>query len=266
MAKTWVITGSNRGIGFHLAMECLKHGNNVVISGRNPAAVDDAVKALSNKGYNGQAIGVACDVTDPDKLQALWDKATDHFSVVDIWVNNAGITNSRADIVDVSFSEIDRVINTNLNALMYANKVAISGMLKQGHGKLFNMEGFGSDGMVDAGMSVYGTSKRAVRYFTASMIKEYKNKNIIIGYLNPGVVVTEFITKSLYGGDEDKLSSRKKFLNIIADRPETVAPFLFIGIDKATKSGAAVRWGSVLVILARVVKNLFIKRDPFKGQ
>jgi len=264
MAKTWVITGSTRGIGFHIATECLKRGDNVLLSGRNESALSAAIEKLEQHQYSGKVSGAICDVTSAEQLQSLWTTAIELFSSVDIWVNNAGITNTREPITDVPFSEIDRVLQTNLNGLIYANKVAISSMLKQGHGKLFNMEGFGSDGMVDSGMSIYGTSKRAVRYFTASMIKEYKDSGLIIGYLSPGVVVTEFITQSLYGGDEEKLNSRKKFLNIIADRPETVAPYLVEGMEKASKSGVAVRWGSIPVILGRVLKNVFIKRDPFK--
>ena len=67
---------------------------------------------------------------------------------------------------------INKIVGLNLIGLMYGCRVAINGMLAQGYGFVYNMYGFGSTGMLRTGMSIYGSTKRAVNYFTETMVKE----------------------------------------------------------------------------------------------
>ena len=68
-----VITGSTRGLGFQLAREFLRRGCAVVVSGRSREAVDAALANLRAEFANVVVHGIACDVTRPDQVQALWD-------------------------------------------------------------------------------------------------------------------------------------------------------------------------------------------------
>ena len=258
-----VITGSSKGIGFGLAKSFVERGHNIVVSSRSNTAVQSAVSKLLELG-KGKAVGQNCDVSNYDDVQTLWQLAKDAFGDVDIWINNAGITNRRANLIEISPADIPRVINTNLVGLINSNKVAISGMLSQGHGKIFNMEGFGADGMVQPGMSIYGVTKRAVRYFNKAMAEEYKDSSLMICTLDPGIVVTDFLTKDLYDANSEEFEKRKKFLNLLGDHVEDVAPGLVTKILAAKKNGSAVRWLSPAQVLVRFVKSFFVKRDLFQ--
>jgi NADP-dependent 3-hydroxy acid dehydrogenase YdfG len=155
------------------------------------------------------------------------------------------------------------VVGTNLTGLLNGCQVAIAGMLAQGKGKIFNMEGFGSDGLTQEGMTIYGSTKRAVRYVTESLAKEYADSPLVIANLSPGIVVTEFLTRDLYAHNPGELQQRKKFLSLLADRVETVAPALVDGMLALDKTGGAVRWMTPMQALGRVIMSPFRKRDPF---
>jgi len=257
-----VITGATRGIGRGMAEEFLRRGHNVTISGRGAESAAKAALQLRADSQS-EALGVAADARDPAALQALWDAAAAQFGAVDIWINNAGITNRKLPLTELDVEEISGVLDTNVTGVAIGCRVAIKGMLAQGRGKIFNMEGFGSDGMTQAGMTIYGASKRAVRYLTESLAKEYKDTPLIIANLSPGVVVTEFLTRDLYAHDPTELDKRRKFLNLLADRVETVAPALVDGILKLERSGGAVRWMTGRQLVGRVLLSPFRSRDPF---
>jgi len=257
-----VITGGTRGIGRGMALELVQRGHNVTISGRTAEAAEAAAAELSKIGP-GAALGVGADCRRVAALQALWEAASNRFGSVDIWVNNAGVTNRKLPLAELSEDEIVKVFETNLIGVAAGCRVAITGMLQQGHGKIFNMEGFGSDGMKQSGMTLYGSSKRALRYLTESLAKEYADSPLIIANMSPGVVVTEFLTRDLYAHDPTELDKRRKFLNLLADRVETVAPALVDGMLKLERSGGAVRWMTPMQALKRVAMSPFRKRDPF---
>lgn len=261
-----VITGSTKGIGLGMAREFVQRGHNVLVSSRREEAVQAAVAELSAIRA-GAAAGCAADVANPADVRRLWAQAVSAFGSVDIWINNAGMTNRRASLQALPDEQIATVVGTNLLGLMNCCKVAIAGMLAQdqgkGRGKIFNMEGFGSDGLSQPGMSVYGATKYAVRYLTKSLVKENQGTPLVIGYMSPGIVVTDLLTRDLYAPGSAEFDQRRRFLNILADRVETVAPFLVQGALAAEKSGAAVRWMTPPQAVGRLVKSLFVKRDLF---
>src|SRR5690606_19483687 len=110
--KTIVITGSTRGIGFALAREFLKKGWKVVISGRSDTSVRNSVANLEVGFPNDQVAGFACDVTQYDQIQALWELSKTRFGDIDIWINNAGISNEQAHSWEIPVEEIRSVVET----------------------------------------------------------------------------------------------------------------------------------------------------------
>jgi NAD(P)-dependent dehydrogenase (short-subunit alcohol dehydrogenase family) len=236
-----VITGSTRGIGLGMAKEFRKRGHSVVISSRGQAAVEKAVTEVKAAPGSGEVIGIACDVGERTAVQALWDGAAKALGRVDIWINNAGLTGPKRDVSALGDADIAPVINANIWGMIYGTQVPLAGMTAQGNGKIFNFEGFGSDGMTAPGLTIYGLTKRALTYFTKSVNKEIKGSPVLLGTISPGIVVTDLLEESK---DEDPVrwEKTKRMYNILADHVGTVAPYIVEKVLAADKPGTAIRW------------------------
>ena len=264
-SKHIVITGSTRGIGYGLANAFLARGCSVSISGRSETASAEAASRLA-KDHGAQRIfSLACDVSVPAKVQNLWEAAKTRFGHVDIWINNAGQSGNEGKVWERPVEEVRLVIATNVLGTVYGTQVAVKGMLEQGHGAIYNMEGMGSDGRKHAGLTMYGASKYAVHYFNESMALELKDGPVIIGSLRPGMVITNFITDRYQDRPED-FERVKRIFNIIADRVENVTPWLADRILANQKHGVILAYSPTWKILWRMISSPFVKRNVFNGE
>lgn len=262
--KHIVITGSTRGIGYGLADAFLALGCRVTISGRGQSVVDAKVAALADKYGVDRVYGHPCDVTVFDQVQALWDAARARFGRIDVWINNAGVGQPMM-LVDVMSSEMMRaIVETNILGTMYGSRVALQGMLVQSGGQIYNMEGYGSDGSMRPKMSLtlYGTSKYAIHYFNKSLALEVKNTPVQVGWLRPGMVATEMLTRQ-YVSRPEEWKRIKPLFNIIAERVEVVAPWLAKRILANTRNGVQIAYGSGLMLMLRFLLAPFVRRDVF---
>ena len=249
MKKTVVITGGTRGIGLGMAKEFLSRGHNVVITGTSQ---DSVAKGLKDIGENNNVIGVPCLVENTDSIEMVWDKAIERFKTVDVWINNAGAATSRNGLEELTYEEITRTIDTNLTGTILATRIVSSRMLKQGSGQIYMFEGFGSNGQLQKGISVYGSTKRALRYFTAAAANEFKDTPIIIGSISPGIVTTDLLLRSSKSSEKD-WEKAKKVLNVLADRAEVVTPWLVEEVLKNNKNGAKIAWLTTIKVLGRLI-------------
>jgi NAD(P)-dependent dehydrogenase (short-subunit alcohol dehydrogenase family) len=265
MSLSVVITGSTRGIGYALVAAFLEHACQVTISGRSQTTVDEAVAKLGVKYPPARIFGIACDVTDFDQVQCLWDDAQRHFGRVDIWINNAGTASPRMNLWEVPAQKYDEVVRANIIGTMYGCKVALNGMLAQGFGALYNMEGFGARGRSMQGMALYGSTKASVHFINQSLAQEVEGTLVITGGIAPGMMITDLITRQ-YVGREAELEKAKPILNIIAERPETVAPVLVEKILKNRKNGVTIAFASPVKIMLKFLAAPFNKRDLFTSQ
>ncbi len=256
------ITGSTQGIGLGMAREFLRRGHNVMISSRRGQVVDQVVAELRLEWPDRTVVGQVCDVTDYEQIQQLWDASVEQLGAVDIWVNNAGTEVGKTIFWRQDPATIAATINTNLVGMMYCNQIAIKGMYKQGGGKIFNMEGFGSNGMIRPAVSVYGSTKRALRHFTKSIAQELEGSPVKVCYLSPGIVITDLLVPppDQRGKAWEEV---KKILNLLADTVETVTPFLVDGMLNVKQGGEAVRWLTPRKIMGRKLKSYFRSRDVF---
>lgn len=261
--KTIVITGSTRGIGFGLADSFLALECNVCVSGRTNENVIKAVERLTQHHHRQQVFGVACDISEYMQVQELWNAAKAHFGAIDIWVNNAGIANSLTSFWDLPQELTQTVIETNILGTMYASQVAVRGMLQQGHGALYNMEGYGSTGgRMVKGLALYGTTKAALHYLNHALAEETRSTPVLVGALAPGMVVTDMIT-SQYEGRQAEFEKVKPIFNILCDRVETVTPWLARRMLANQKNGVRISWSNPWRLMGRFMTAPFKKRDLF---
>lgn len=261
MRKVIVITGSTKGIGYGLAHEFLKRGCRVVISSRKQADVQKVEADFASKHQKENVAGIVCDVTKLEDNQKLFEFAKNKFGRVDVWINNAGLSMTRKMFWEQPMDAMKEVVDANLLGVMYASHVVINEMLKHGGGQLYNMEGLGSDGRIADGLAVYGSTKRALTYFTKSLQLETKNTPVQVCLLSPGIVVTDLLIKD-YEGMPEKFEQAKRFFNILGDKVETVTPYLAQKILE-NKDGKKVAWLTTPKVFMRFMTAGFNKRNLF---
>jgi short-subunit dehydrogenase len=240
--KNVVITGSTRGIGFSMAKEFLKNGCNLTLSGRGEALSENAQAELSP--YEGKYLYVPCNVQDKKSIQNLWDESCKRWGSIDIWINNAGQNTPYTFSWETEEAYTKSVINTNVLGMIFGSQIAAKAMIKQGYGAIYSMEGLGSDNRIQEKTILYGTGKCALTYFMRGLSKELKGTGVIAGRLSPGMMLTDFITKTPDGEPSEVISDErfKKIFNILADRPETVARYFVPKILQNAKNGVQIRW------------------------
>lgn len=253
--KHVVITGSTRGIGFGLAKEFLNSGCKVTINGQSKESVQRALGKLK-EDHPSRVAGFAASVDTLEAMEKLWDYAYSQFGEVHIWINNAGIDQDRKYFWEMDEGEYCRVIRTNVIGMMNGCHVAFNQMKKQGHGYIYTMEGFGSNGMMREKMTLYGTSKSALTYFTKSLAIEAKNTNVKVGRLSPGMVATDFTRKNYS-------ERNKKIFNILGDKVEPVTKFLAAKVLENEENDAHIRWLTRPKVMWRFLRSPFVKRDIF---
>ena len=263
--KSIVITGSTRGIGRGLAESFLARGCKVAVSGRGAEAVQQLIGELAAQADAERVAGRACDITREQDLKALWDCAREAFGRVDVWINNAGISIHRAPLWEQSAADLEAIVDTNLTGMLLACKVSMAGMKEQGGGQIWNMEGFGSNGMAQPGLAAYGATKRAVNYLNRALRKDAAGTGVQICTLSPGIVITDLLVGD-YDLDSPEWQRAKRLFNILGDRVETVTPFLADGILKASRDGAKVAWLTAGKAFGRFLAARFRKRDLFADQ
>jgi NAD(P)-dependent dehydrogenase (short-subunit alcohol dehydrogenase family) len=261
--KNIVITGSTRGIGYGLADAFLTLGCSVAISGRTQQKVDEAVANLTSRHGSEKLFGLACDVTKVEQVRALWTESKVRFRTVDIWINNAGVNAGRIPFWQLSPDHIQAGVETNLIGAMHGAAVAISGMLEQGSGGVYNMEGLGSNGRRIRGLTLYGTTKRGLAYLTDALAGETKGTPIIVGAIRPGMVVTDLLTKP-FDVNPAEWKRAKKVFNVLAERVERVTPWIAEKVLANTKTGIRIQWLTPSRVVFCFLRSLFTRRDLFR--
>jgi NAD(P)-dependent dehydrogenase (short-subunit alcohol dehydrogenase family) len=258
--KTAIITGGTRGIGAGLVVNFLQSGWNVGYTGTSERSVEKSLLSLAGQFRKESYVALRCDVTNEEDLNNLWESIYITFGRIDIWVNNAGISNEQTSFYQIPPGIFMKIIDTNVKGLMLATYVAYNRMLLQGFGAIYNMEGLGSDGRILLGLTPYGTSKRAVRYFTDAFAKEVENGPVIVGTISPGMVLTDLTLEPLRK-DPYKNKQLIRIYNILANDPETVTPFLVRKMIENKINGAKISWLTSWKVMKRFLFAPFSKRD-----
>lgn len=176
IARTVLITGGNRGIGFAIAEEFIAQGHRV------------AVTARSGKGPEG-ALTVTADVTDGSSLDDAYALVEAQLGPIEVVVANAGITRDTL-VMRMSDEDFDTVIVTNLGGSFKVVKRATKGMLKARFGRIIFISSvvglYGSAGQVN-----YSASKSALVGMARSLTRELGSRGITANVVAPGFIETD---------------------------------------------------------------------------
>lgn len=267
-AQTVVITGSTQGLGFGYAREFLRRGHQIVLSGRTEDRVKAAVERLRAEFADAaeRIAGFSCDVSELEQVRALWECSVASFGRVDIWLNNAGYARTGAQFADNTPAEIDAMVRANVIGSFNAAQIAIAGLSRQGGGKLYlTLGGGGASGRVVPGMTVYSTTKRAVKYLADCLVKERRelgDESILIGTISPGINITEGMVREMRAVPAAQRARALKQLNFIGEHVETTTPWIVERILADRKQGNDITWLTGGRLAGRALASLFgARRD-----
>jgi 3-oxoacyl-[acyl-carrier protein] reductase len=186
--KTAIITGATRGIGRGIAETFAKHGANVIFT---YSSSSDLAKEIENELSKEGVIvkGYKSDASNFNDCENLINKIVNDFSVIDILINNAGITIDNL-LMRMKEEDFDKVISVNLKSVFNMTKAIQRTMLKQRFGSIINMSSVvGVKG--NAGQSNYAASKAGIIGFSKSIALELGSRNIRCNVIAPGFIETE---------------------------------------------------------------------------
>ena len=185
MSRTWLITGSSRGLGRALAVAVLDAGDRLLATARDPAQLNDLVGR-----YGAQVQSFALDVTDPRAADAAVEKAIRAFGRLDVVVNNAGYGDV-GSIEDTSLADFRAQIEANLFGVINVTKAALPHLRAQGSGHFIQFSSVG--GRIGAmGRAPYSAAKWAVEGFSEVLAKETAPLGLKVTIVEPGGFRTDF--------------------------------------------------------------------------
>lgn len=181
--KLALITGGSRGIGREITKLFAAKGYKTLFFYNNSA---DAAKQLSEETG---AIGLKCDVSDPEAVSAVCAKVLEEYGCPDVLVNNAGISKIGL-FTDLSTNDWYQIINTNLSSVFFLSKEIAKGMVSRHSGRIINIGSvWGNYGA--SCEAAYSASKAGVRGFTSALAKELGPSGITVNCVEPGVIMTD---------------------------------------------------------------------------
>lgn len=185
--KVCIITGAGKGFGRNIALEFAKRGAKVAAISRTQSDIDQLQIDLS---VFTDCITETGDASDSETITNFVDNVGNHFSQVDILINNAGIR-FRKSFLDIEDDEWHNVMKCNLfSTFKWCQSVGPS-MIKQGSGKIINVASIiGTLGLPD--LVGYGASKGGIIALTKSLALEWASHNIQVNAIAPGFCETSF--------------------------------------------------------------------------
>ncbi len=183
-----LVTGGSKGLGRVIAQALAEAGADVAIASRTLSDCQKAANEVAEQSGRAAA-AFAVDVTSSDGLKRLAMEIENSLGSVDILVNNAGI-NIRGSIDELSESDLEAVMVTNVTAPFLCSKIFGSKMVERGWGRVINL---GSIMAVISlpGRAPYAASKAAVLGLTRTLALEWATKGVTVNAICPGPFATE---------------------------------------------------------------------------
>jgi 3-oxoacyl-[acyl-carrier protein] reductase len=182
--KVVLVTGSSRGLGAEMIKAFGKRGAKCVVNYiADPAGQNKSEAEAVGQELNDPLI-IECDVTNPEKVEAMMKAIADKFGGLDILINNSGIIRDRT-IKKLTAEEFEGVVRVNLTGTFNVTQKAAAILRKDG--RIVNLSSV-SGQMGLFGQANYSSSKAAIIALTKVSAREFARQNITVNAIAPGFI------------------------------------------------------------------------------
>jgi 3-oxoacyl-[acyl-carrier protein] reductase len=180
-----LVTGAGRGIGAATARRLAADGAAVAVVDLTESDTEETIAAISDSG--GTAIGVRCDVTAADQVEAAVERVVAELGRVDILVNNAGVIRDNL-LFKMSEDDWDTVIAVHLRGAFLCSRAAQRHMVAQRYGKIVSLSSISALG--NRGQANYSAAKAGIQGLTRTLAIELGPFGITVNAIAPGFIAT----------------------------------------------------------------------------
>jgi short-subunit dehydrogenase len=227
--KVCIVTGAASGIGKALCEELAREGAKVIATDINADALQSAVASI--KDANHPVRVEELDVTDYDAFKKVVEDTVSREARLDYIFNNAGIA-ILGEVRDTTIEHWRKVLDVNLNGVVYGSLLAYQQMVEQGSGHIVNLASV--EGLMPFPTTVsYVTSKFGVMGLSEGMWVEGKDLGVKVSVVCPGFVSTPiFDVSDTVGVEKDKWKESLSLWERFAISPEGCARVILKGVEK----------------------------------
>ena len=190
--KTAIVFGASKGIGLATSQLLAKTGCKVILAARNYEAIKAQADQLTHSGFHTFAF--KCDVSNFEDMKSCIDFTIQTTGGIDIVVNNAGVIDPLAHLIESDPEQWINAVNVNLVGVYSAIRLVAPIMKSHGGGTIINMSSGAANSILE-GWSHYCSTKAAVKKLTEVAHKELVADNIRVVGLSPGTVATDMMAK-----------------------------------------------------------------------
>lgn len=200
--KVAVVSGASSGLGRDAALAYAEAGADVAILARRIDKLEDLSREIKET-YDRRVLALACDVTKEEDCKQAIEKTIEHFSRIDILLNNAGIA-VPGSVDSMSEEQWDKSFDTNVKGIFLMSKYVIPVMKEQKYGRVVNIASVNAiiaDKNPPFLRHSYNASKAAVLGLTTGMAASYAQFGITVNALGPGLFESEMTQDTLFKSD-----------------------------------------------------------------
>jgi len=240
--KSFLITGSSRGIGKSIALNAAKEGAKVIISSRKIDACIETAKEINGVVGAEVAFPIAANIGDESQLQDLVSETNNLFGKIDVLVCNAATNPFLGSMMDIPSDSFDKIMQNNVKSNHVLSKLVLPQMIERKDGVIIIISSIG--GLRGSSLlGTYNMSKAADIMMVKNIASEFGASNIRANAIAPGLIKTDF-AKALWDNPEilkvftDKLPMKR------IGEPEEIAG---VALMLASQAGAYIN-GQTLVV------------------
>ena len=184
--KVCVVTGASSDIGEGIVRRFAEEGATVALISRN---LNSMGRVRSRVGHADRTASVVCDVTNESQVLQAVDRIVSEYGKIDVLVNNAGIITDPVHFHAMPQSDIDDLVNVNLQGMFRMTRAVLRSMSDMKSGNIVNIGSTASERAIPkVHLAVYSSTKAATSMFTKSIAVEYARRNIRCNCVNPGII------------------------------------------------------------------------------